>query len=202
MPDESKNLPVVVNKGGRPKGWGWYREEVVNEIIDRVASGEMLVTVVRQDVWGYLRQPGTFPSYSTIYDWADTDYAGHHPEFVQRFARAHMIRQQVLNETKVVIANTPQEGVEETTEWGPDGVKRKRTRKDMLGHRKLQIDAIDQYLLRTNPKKWSERLQQAAAKDDDSSGPDRLIIEGGLPDDDTPPPPPSPIEPDAPNEEQ
>jgi hypothetical protein len=114
-----------------------------------------------------------------------------------------VIGQHYMLDTTVVISRETKEGIEETLDIHPKfGVTMKRVKKDMLGHRQFQVETIHKYLSKINAPKWEARLQQAALKGDGEEGPDRLIIEGGLPDDDTPPPPPSPIEPDAPNEEQ
>jgi hypothetical protein len=189
VPDEIKNLPAVVNRG-RPKGdYIHYREEIVEEIIDRLCHGETLTMICRTDCEGYDRERGDFPSYQMIYAWADPNDPRHHDDFGLRFARARLINQDYLLDTTVDVSRSTQIGVEETREvGGKDGTKLKRTHKDMLGHRQLQVDTIHKYLSRINPTKWAERLQQPTAKDDDSSAPDRLIIEGGLPDNEPPPP--------------
>jgi len=54
------------------------------------------------------------------------------------------------------IADTPLDGME--TVMGPDGEK--ITRKDMLGHRRLQVDTRLKLLAKWDPKRYGERMTQ------------------------------------------
>lgn len=160
----------------------------------------MLAMICACDYQGQRREPGSFPSYPTVYRWADPEADGHHDDFVRRFAYARVIGQHYLLDTTVIISRTPQEGIEETLDIHPKfGVTMKRVKKDMLGHRQFQVDTIHKYLSKINAPKWNERLQQATNPDGAAAG-DRLIIEGGLPDNEPPPRPPTP--PSPPDEEQ
>ena len=201
MPEEVKNLPAVINKGGRPPGWGFYCEEVVEEIVERMCAGETLAAICRIDTEGYARQRGDFPAAGTVFDWADPKWSGHHPAFVERFARARLKQQFNWIDEARDTSITTEIGLEETIEHSTKGIKIKRTRKDMLGHRALKIDTTLKLLARINPALWSERLQEPINKDNDGAAPDVLIIEGGLPDNEPPPPPSPPPSPPSPPDE-
>jgi len=56
------------------------------------------------------------------------------------------------------IADTPVEAVELTEEFGPDGVKRRRTVKEALGHRRLQIETRLKYAAMIKPRKYGPKL--------------------------------------------
>lgn len=190
----SSNLPVVVKRPiGRPKGSGSrFTQEIADEICERIAEGETLVGICRTDREGHPREPRSFPAFATVHDWADPGCSCHVPAFVQQFARARLRGQQHLLEECQLIADTPAIGIEEIQEHSAkNGISLRRARKDMLGHRALQIDTRLKLLARMNPQLWNERLQQPASKntENEDGGPDRLIIEGGLPDNSQPPPP-------------
>lgn len=178
-------LPAVIPEAKKKRGGQTlYSEAVADEIVDRISEGETLRSVCMTDVYGEQREKGTFPTYSTIYCWADPDDRQAKPEFVQRFARACQIREHNLQDERLDTARNQEVGEEEVKQVSEQfGVSFKKTRKDMLAHRKLKIDTIDSYLARTNPQKWAERLQQPA-REDTTITEHRIIIEGGLPDDD------------------
>lgn len=184
----SSNLPVLVGRVGRPKGSGSkYTDEIAEEICERVANGEVLVAVIEFDRWGNPRNDPAWPSYSTVFDWADPDCPSHVPSFVQDFARARLKGQHCREERCVLLATHTMEGVEETlTHSAKDGMSLRRTRKDMLEHRKLMIHTLQQYNARVNAPKWAERLQQAAPPE--SVDDNVIIVEGGLPENEPPPP--------------
>jgi hypothetical protein len=185
MTGSGKEL-VPVKKLGRPKGSGsLYTEEIAEEILERLIDGETLVRICKFDFDGNLRDRGSFPNHATVYDWADPNDPVYRPDFGIRFARARLAQQRNWIESTIDIARTPEPGIEEVVEHSERlGVSIKRSRKDMLGHRALQIETLHKAAARLNPALWAERLQQAAppAQDPNASAP-RLIIKGGLPDD-------------------
>ena len=89
------------------------------------------------------------PAWRTVYKWLDEQ-----PEFHARFARARELGQEAIFEDALLIADTPEEGIE--TEISESGKKEKRG--DMLGHRKLKIETRLKLLAKWNPKKYGERL--------------------------------------------
>jgi len=182
-----------------------YTEEIADEIIDRMSRGEPVTRIVEFDLNDQPREPGTFPSYMTVYDWADPSYPEQHkPAYALRFARARLAQHRHWVESTVQIAATPEPGIEEVVEHSAKfGVSIRRAKKDMLHHRALRIETQLKAAARMNPQLWSERLQQAEAalkaEKDAVDEPNVLIIEGGLPDD-LPPSPPPGSEPKEPEE--
>lgn len=179
-------------------GGGWrvslYTPEAVQEILERLCEGETLTAICKRDAAGNPRKPGSFPRFSTVYDWADHTRPGFHPEFAEPFAAAKLRQQQFWIEDAVDIANNPEMG-EETTEEAilkdgeKHGVKIKTVRRDAYHHRMLKIDTRFRAAAKLNPQLWADRLQQPIPADaDPAREAPRLIIEGGLPDNEPPPP--------------
>ncbi len=144
---------------GRPSS---YTAEVAAAICERVANGETLRSICRED---------DFPGHSTVYRWLDENQ-----EFAGLFGRARAQGEDVIAQECLAIADTPVEGVETTVK--PDGsVEEKRG--DMLGHRKLQIETRLKLLAKWNPKKWGDKqhiehsgklgLESLIAGDDDKA---------------------------------
>lgn len=77
-------------------------------------------------------------------------------DFSNRIAHAREVGYDALAEEALNIADTPVEGVR--TETAEDGAV-KKTREDMLGHRKLQIDTRLKLLAKWNPKKYGDRQE-------------------------------------------
>ena len=144
---------------GRPSS---YTAEIAGAICERVANGETLRAICRED---------DFPGHSTVYRWLDENQ-----EFAGLFGRARAQGEDVIAQECLAIADTPVEGVETTVK--PDGsVEEKRG--DMLGHRKLQIETRLKLLAKWNPKKWGDKqhiehsgklgLESLIAGDDDKA---------------------------------
>lgn len=115
---------------------------IKDEIIDRISNGTTLRSICRED---------EMPGWVTVYAWKDED-----PDFAERFARARELGFDAIAEEALNIADTPVEGIE--YEDGPLGSK--QSRKDMLGHRKLQIETRLKLLAKWSPKKYGERVEQ------------------------------------------
>jgi hypothetical protein len=194
MAGSGKEL-VPTRPVGRPKGsGGLYSKDVADEILERMIDGETLVHICKYELSGRMRERGEFPNHATVYDWGDPGDGSHIPEFSTRFARAKLAQQRNWVESTVDIARNTQLGIEEIVEHSTkNGVSLRRARKDMLGHRALQIDTLHKAVARMNPAHWAERLQQVAPSENDQSRePPKLIIEGGLPDTEDGPPPATP----------
>ena len=191
---------------GRPKGSGvnvWYQPDVVEEIIERVSAGETLARVVRVTRDGQARAYRSFPSYSTIDDWADPKFEGHHPDFVTKFARARLAQQRLWLDEIKDIADEPELTYEQTIQESEKfGRSTKQVRKDNIARSNLRIQTRLDAIARMNPQMWAERLQQVTTRPEDAPGGARLVIEGGLPEneppvdlppeEDAPPPPEGP----------
>lgn len=115
---------------------------IKDEIIERISEGTTLRSICREE---------GMPSWHTVYQWKEED-----EEFNSRFARARELGHDAIAEEALAIADTPVEGIE--YEDGPMGSK--QSRKDMLGHRKLQVETRLKLLAKWNPKKYGDRVEQ------------------------------------------
>ena len=88
------------------------------------------------------------PAWTAIYAWAAADKA-----LSERIAHARDQGYDAIAEDLLQIADTPLMGEEETSSNNGLTV----TRRDMLGHRKLQIETRLKLLAKWNPKKYGER---------------------------------------------
>lgn len=123
-------------------GQSRYTDEIAAEICERLANGEPLRAICRDD---------HMPSWQRFYEWVASD-----DEFAGRIARARELGYDAIAEDALDIADTPVVG--ERREETEDGVK--VVREDMLGHRKLQIETRLKLLAKWSPKKYGERIQQ------------------------------------------
>ena len=123
-------------------GQGKHSPELIDELVDWIASGQTLRA--------FCREPGK-PAWRTVYDWIEAD-----PELAARIARARDLGADAIAEEALAIADTPMEGVTLTT----DEKGTKETRGDMLGHRKLQVETRLKLLAKWNPKKYGDKIEQ------------------------------------------
>jgi hypothetical protein len=119
-----------------------YTEKAANEICRRIAEGEPLRKICRDD---------HMPAWQTVYGWIEANRT-----FAERIARARELGFDAIAEEAMEIADTPQIG--ETEETSEDGKKVKR--EDMLGHRKLQVETRLKLLAKWAPKKYGESIRQ------------------------------------------
>lgn len=132
---------------GRPSK---YTPEIADAICLRIASGETLRAICRDD---------DMPGWVTVYRWLEADAV-----FSERFARARDMGADAIAQQALEIADTPLEGVRVETEAGENG-KVKEVREDMLGHRKLQIETRLKLLAKWFPKKYGDKLAVGGADD-------------------------------------
>lgn len=120
-----------------------FDQAIADRICERLAEGESLRAVCRDE---------GFPAMATVFRWlADDAYL----PFREQYARAREAQAHNLADEIIDIANTPLLGVE--TKVKDDG-GRETTEGDMLGHRKLQIDARKWYLSKVLPKVYGDKL--------------------------------------------
>jgi hypothetical protein len=120
------------------------KTKIVNDICKRISEGESLRSVLRYK---------NMPVSDTLYKWLDAD-----EEKALQYARACEERADYIFDEIIEIADTPVEGkVIETDDNG----RTKEKVGDMLGHRKLQIDARKWMLSKMNPKKYGDKLDLA-----------------------------------------
>ncbi|WP_334157907.1 hypothetical protein [Oryzomicrobium sp.] len=116
-----------------------YTEALAAEICDRIADGEPLRQICRDE---------RMPAWRTVYHWIEA-----RPEFAERMERARRAGFDAIAEEALEIANTPEVG-EETED---DGEKLKVKRGDMLGHRKLQVETRLKLLAKWHPTKYGDK---------------------------------------------
>ncbi len=116
-----------------------YTPEIAKEICERLADGEPLRVICREE---------HMPSWRAVYHWIEKD-----KDFASHIARARVLGFDAIAEEALEIANTPVIG--EETETLGDSVKYKRG--DMLGHRKLQVETRLKLLAKWCPAKYGDR---------------------------------------------
>lgn len=125
------------------------KADAIERIVASVASG-MSVTRTLQMLEG-MPTPGLF--------WGTWHFES---EDVQaKVARAREAGVEVILEEARDIADHPQEGeeiVEMASDEDDEGTVIKRTKKDMLGHRKLQIETRIKYAQMIAPRKYGPKL--------------------------------------------
>jgi hypothetical protein len=119
-----------------------YDQAIFDAICNRIADGESLRSVCRDE---------TMPSKANFFRWVAAN-----KEAADQYARAMEVRSDVLFDELLDIADTPQMG-EIVTHKG-DGTLETR-QEDMLGHRRLQVDARKWALAKMQPKKYGDKLE-------------------------------------------
>lgn len=123
-----------------------YSEEeieiIFDSILDRIEKGESIRDILLDD---------NTPSSRTFFKWLKEDESK-----VKQYEISMSYRDDKLFEEIVSIAYNTEEGT--TTKETERGVE--ITTGDMLGHRRLKIDALKWYLSKRNPKKYGEKMQQ------------------------------------------
>lgn len=118
------------------------KTEIIAEICDRISKGESLRSVLRSE---------NMPDAVTFYSWIDKNDL-----FIKQYARSTEMRADAIFEEILEIADNPVEGVIiETDDYG----KTKEKKGDMLGHRRLQVDARKWYLAKMMPKKYGDAVK-------------------------------------------
>jgi hypothetical protein len=150
---KTANAEETKKPHGRPT---LYTPELADEILTRLSNGETLTSICR---------PDTMPSRGTVHAWKAKD-----AEFSKRFARAKDDGWDAIADDCLEIANTPLEGVIETSkEWGVE-----TKREDMLGHRKLQIETRLKLLAKWDPKRYGDKIDVNATH----SGEVKIVLGG------------------------
>jgi hypothetical protein len=118
-----------------------YTQELADTICERIALGESMRSICTQD---------DMPSMSSVFKWLRED-----AEFSQQYARATDERTEAMAEDLLHISDTPIMG--ETKTIKADGsIEIKQD--EMLGHRRLQIDARKWLMSKMKPKKYGDKL--------------------------------------------
>lgn len=129
--------------GGPGSGSPKFTPELGDTICQHIADGLSVRKVCALD---------GMPKMTTIFRWlAD----GEHEVFREQYEKAREIGLEVHADSILEIADTPLEGVE-TKIMADGGVEVKKG--DMLGHRRLQIDARKWVLSKLLPKKYGDKM--------------------------------------------
>lgn len=123
---------------GRPSS---YSESVASEICMRIAEGESLLAICKDD---------HLPSRTTVHEWIVDNKNG----FADMYARAKAACVDRMAEEIIEIANTPEIGVKTVSK----ATGMETTEGDMVEHRRLKIDARKWYLSKVAPKKYGDKL--------------------------------------------
>jgi terminase small subunit-like protein len=119
-----------------------YTEEQAIEICSRIAEGQSLVAICRDD---------GLPDVRTVYRWLAA-----REEFCQMYTRAREDQADTLADQIIDIADTPVAGIKTKTDG--DG-KVETIEGDMIEHRRLQVEARKWIAAKLKPKKYGERVQ-------------------------------------------
>jgi hypothetical protein len=116
------------------------KDQIFDDVIEEIIEGRSLRSI--------LKDKG-MPSASNFLRWLSLD------ELKQKqYARACEARADYLFEQTIEIANNTEAGTETTVDH--NGIK--IVTKDMLGHRRLKIDAIHWHISKMNPKKYGNKI--------------------------------------------
>ena len=165
-PAEIAPKSLEAKKTGRPSK---YSPDIAQKMCNLLAEGVPLQEICRME---------GFPAWRTIYDWMYRDdeavAAGGGVGLSASIARAREIGYDALAEQCLIIADTPQLGVKETTSVDHKGNETiALSREDMLGHRKLQIETRLKLLAKWDPKRFGDRVQLAG----DAENPLKVEVE-------------------------
>ena len=125
------------------------KNKVFDKIIDKIVNDGQATRDILKEKWS--------PSPSTFFKWLDEDESKS-----KQYARALQVKADFLFEEMIHIAFTPEEG--ETVEMSQKGEGKnakkeiKKTKGDMLGHRKLKVDTIKWAISKTYSKKYGDKL--------------------------------------------
>lgn len=144
-------MPTPRKKPGPPKGSGGrpskYTPELAAEICERLATGEPLAQICRDD---------HMPAFQKVYEWMGRD-----PALSGAIARAREIGYDKMAEEVLEIADNPKWGQVQIMDDKGTTVRTE----DMLGHRKLQIETRLKLLAKWNPKRYGDRVALAGDAD-------------------------------------
>lgn len=117
-------------------------EVIFTQICEQIETGRSLRSILKED--------DNMPSSSTFFIWLKEDALKS-----KRYELATDLRTDILFDEIIEIAYNVEEGT--TTKETERGVE--ITTGDMLGHRRLKIDALKWSLSKLNPKKYGDKIQ-------------------------------------------
>lgn len=117
------------------------KEKIFTKICEEIETGRSLRSILKEDE--------NMPSSSTFFIWLKEN-----KEKSKRYELATDLRTDILFDEIIEIAYNIEEGT--TTKETERGLE--ITTGDMLGHRRLKIDALKWSLSKLNPKKYGDKL--------------------------------------------
>lgn len=130
---------------GRPSD---YTDEIAVQICSRIASGEPLVRICREE---------EMPGLSTVYRWLME-----REQFRENYARAREDQADTLADEIQAIADETMAGRKTTTKANGDV---EVVEGDMIEHRKLRVDARKWIAAKLKPRKYGDKLELAGDKE-------------------------------------
>lgn len=128
----------MAHAGGRPTD---YTQELADAICAELSIGRSLRSVCEDE---------GMPTVKTVFNWLRS-YEG----FLQQYEKAKEESSDAMAEDLLHIADTPVMGEIKTIK--PDGTVEIK-QDEMLGHRRLQVDARKWLMSKMKPKKYGEKL--------------------------------------------
>lgn len=123
-----------------------YTDELACDICGKISEGQSLRKICAAK---------GMPDRTTVFRWLDKDMA-----FRDQYARAREAQTEFWAHEIIEIADTPLEGQRTEEGTNADGEPFSKTvREDMLGHRRLQIDARKWLMSKLAPKKYGDKLE-------------------------------------------
>jgi hypothetical protein len=132
----------MTNKGGRPT---IYTQELADKICEQLADGKSMRSVCRQI---------DMPAMSSVFKWLREN-----DTFSQQYAKAKEESADAMAEDLLEIADTPVMGEIKTIK--PDGTVEIK-QDEMLGHRRLQVDARKWLMAKMKPKKYGDKIDMTS----------------------------------------
>jgi hypothetical protein len=125
-----------VAKIGRPSK---YSEALIDEICERIANGESLNRILKDD---------HMPDYKSVTTWLDDP---NKPEFLQKYARARELQAETLADEIVSIADETDVTIDDHGKVTFDSVAVARNR--------LRVDARKWVAAKLKPKKYGDKIE-------------------------------------------
>lgn len=132
-------------KNGRPTV---FSEELVDAICLRIASGESLRNICKDD---------KFPAMSTVLLWVSD---GKHLNFSEQYNQACSVRAEVLFEESLEIADDTSKDY--VTKENSDGSEYEVINTEHIQRSRLRVDTRKWYLSKVLPKKFGDKLDMTS----------------------------------------